>query len=195
MMTTGLSSAKLGHLLSRAVSLMPAHNCYVEVGTFTGYTLLAAAIRNPHKQCLGIDSFRPDFYAGKVESVKRRIELNLGHFSVLNARVINADFKDVVKFDHPIGVHLIDGEHTAQAVLGGLEWAEEHLADHALIFLDDISFGDVYEGVEAWLSSPVNRKSYREIFKMHIGYAEGEHHWNPVFWNGLSILEFHREAQ
>lgn len=191
MLTTGLSSPKFGKVISRAVALMPKESCYAEVGTFSGYTLLSAALRNPLKRCLGIDNYRPDFYAGKAEHVKSRLRTNLSHFGTTNATVIESDYKNVT-LDMPIGVHVIDGEHTGRAVLEGLAWAEDKLADEALVIFDDISIGDVYDGIENYLALTYHPQSFKEIFKLHVGYPKDAHHVNDVAWNGFSIMEFRR---
>ena len=193
MLTVGLSSPKFGKVISRAVAHMPKECCYAEVGTFSGYTLLSAAIYNPLKTCFGIDNYRPDFYIGHADSVKARLKANLYHFGQINATVIESDFKNVT-LPIPIGVHVIDGEHTGKAVLEGLAWVEDKLADNAIIIFDDISIGDVYEGVERYLALTDKAHCFKEIFKLHVTYPDGANHVNDVAWNGFSILQFRRNG-
>ena len=193
----GLSSPKLGKLLNYAGRCLPKGEIYLEIGTFTGYTLISASHHNTHTKFLGIDNFRligekttPEHQAW----VRDRLRLNREHFKYGNQEVIDSDFRNVqFSPDVKIGVFFIDGHHTREEVYENFKWAHPNMADEALIFVDDISIGGVGDGITGWTK---DHPEYMEFFRMHNFYPkEDGDHWSNSFWNGLSILRFKREKQ
>lgn len=194
-MCPGLSTPKLGKILNRAVSYLEKDEIYCEIGTYCGYTLISSAYHN-QEICLGIDNH---MLCGlktektEQEKVKNRLFFNLNLMGSRNIRFISSDYKEIA-LQEKVGVFYIDGEHTREEAYRNLKWGHEFLADKALIFVDDISSCGVGDGIKDWVKD--HEEEYNEVFRMNVFYdkdkAEGTQ-WNPVFWNGLSIIEFNRK--
>lgn len=193
----GLSSAKLGKILNYACRLLEGNEIYLEIGTFTGYTLVSASHANSIPKFIGIDNFS---IAGiKTDEQQRlwirdRLKINLEHFGHPNRKVIDGDFRDVaLEEGTQIGVFYIDGKHDYDEVIANFTWGEKYLADRALIAIDDITIAGVGEGVSDWVK---DHPEYQEFFRMNIHHnVNDRNHWHPTFWNGLSLVSFRRNKE
>lgn len=193
----GLSSPKLGKILNFAGRFLYPGEIYLEIGTFTGYTLIAASHHNSRCEFWGIDNMRllgEKTTQDKQDWVRNRLKTNLDHFKYGNHKFIEADYKNVtLPADKKIGVFLIDGHHTKEEVLENFTWAHGKLADEALIAIDDITQWGVGEGVDAWVQD--HQDEYKEFFRMNVYHPPHEiDHWSPAFWNGLSLVSFKKKA-
>lgn len=204
--TGGISSVKTGKLLNCAVPFLDKNEVYLEIGTFTGFSLACAALYNAQFPCIGIDNFsftgfeqcKIEANADKVDNkpqARARVKLAMRAVNQDNMAFIEKDFRevDLVK-DAKIGVFYIDGYHTKAEVLENFKWAEDKLADNALIFIDDISIGGVGDGVYEWVHA--HRPNYHEFFHMDsIGMPNASRSIEmPMFWNGLSIVWYVKDA-
>jgi len=182
-LTAGMSTAKTGKILNQASSMLDKGEIYVEIGTFTGFSLICAAYQIPDRNFIGIDNFSFNgltTHEDTKEIVRKRLATNIAYFPVGSKRIIEGDFRNVsLPPDQKIGVFYIDGYHTRQEVIDNFKWGHEKLASKALIFVDDISIGGVGEGVADWVRE---NKEYKEVFRMY-AYS-----FNNTFHNGLSIL-------
>lgn len=193
----GLSSPKLGKLLNFACRFMDTTETYVEIGTFTGYTLISASQNNTNRKFIGIDNMRllgEKTTEDNRKWARNRLAINLDHFKYGNHRVIDDDFRNVkLPEDVHIGVFFIDGHHTEQEVYENFEWVHPRLSDQALILIDDISVCGVDKGIQRWTKE---HPEYDEFFKMNVYHApDNIDHWSPAFWNGLSMVAFSREKK
>lgn len=193
----GLSSAKLGKILNYASRLMGEREIYLEIGTFTGYSLISASHQNSTAHFVGIDNFSIagiSTDAVQRQWVKDRLRVNLEHWSHPKRRVIDGDFRDVtLEEGTKIGVFYIDGKHTYDEVIENFKWGDKYLADEALIVIDDITIPGVGEGIRDWVKE---HPEYDEFFRMHTHHGVKDiDHWNPTFWNGLSMVSFKRKKE
>lgn len=191
----GLSSPKLGKILNFAGRHLENGEIYLEIGTFTGYTLISASHHNTNRQFWGIDNMRllgDKTSKEKQDWVRNRLKINLDHFKYGNHHFIEDDYRNVnLAPDKKIGVFLIDGHHTKDEVIENFSWAESRLADNALILIDDISAWGVGDGVDEWVKS--HSDEYKEFFRMNVYHPPDDvDHWSPAFWNGLSMVSFKR---
>lgn len=196
MLCPGLSTPKLGKILNNACRYLEGEEIYCEIGTFTGYTLIAASMANSRCKFVGIDNFRLLGENTTEEARKwarERLAINMGHFKFGNHRVIDSDYK-LVDLKEKIGVFYIDGHHTREEAFKNFEWGHEKLSDNAMVFIDDISVNGVGDGVEDWVKA--HPDEYREVFRCHSFYDDSDRdHYNSVFWNGLSIVSFKRNKK
>ena|SRR3990167_10962171 len=206
-MTGGISSVKTGKLLNCAVPFMEKNEVYLEIGTFTGFSLASAAMYNGQFPCIGVDNFSftgfdqcklDETAEGPVDNkpiARAKVKLATQIINQDNIAFIEKDYKQVgLTPGTKIGVFYIDGYHTKAEVLENFKWAEDKLADNALIFIDDISIGGVGEGVYEWVHA--HRPNYHEFFHMDsIGMPNVSRSIEmPMFWNGLSIVWYVKDA-
>lgn len=193
----GLSSPKLGKILNFAGRFLEPGEIYLEIGTFTGYTLISASHDNSRCEFWGIDNMRllgEKTSQEKQEWVRNRLKINLDHFKYGNHHFIEADYKDVILPEgKKIGVFFIDGHHTKEEVIENFKWGHDKLSDNALIVIDDISCWGVGDGVMDWVK---DHDEYKEFFRMNVYHPPQEiNHWSPAFWNGLSMVSFNRKEK
>lgn len=192
----GLSSPKLGKLLNFACRFMEKEESYVEIGSFTGYTLISASHHNSNKRFIGIDNMRllgDKSTPEQKEWVRNRLRINLEHFKSGNHFIIEDDYRNVkLPEQTKIGVFLIDGHHTREEAYDNFRWVKPYLSDSALIGIDDISISGVGEGVKNWVRD--HPEEYEEFFRMNVYHPpDNIDHWSPAFWNGLSLVSFRRK--
>ena len=198
MMCPGLSSAKLGKLLGKAVNYCQDGEVYCEIGTYAGYTLIAASYHNYAIPCIGIDNFQ-GLGAVTTDTEKKRVDArlkaNLGHFNFGNQQIIDSDYKKIEGFkEKKIGVFFIDGYHNQEEAYNGLKWGHDKLADDALVFIDDITCWGVADGINDWMAE--HKDEYFEFFRMNNYYPKEipiNNQCGHSFWHGLSILKFKRK--
>ncbi len=141
----GMASARLAKTINFAVKCMANDEYYVEIGTFSGFTLISAGYET-NKPCIGIDDLSvEDFFAAENIEVARKnvrliLEQNLKMHSGFNIKFIESDFRKVAFEEDKkkkLAVLFIDGKHTEQEVNETLAWAEPYLAEDCVIIFDD----------------------------------------------------------
>lgn len=132
----GFSSSRVEHLLNRLVQKMPAAECYLEVGTLEGRTLEAASHANDGKTLIGCDPC-----AKYPESYPESFGPNV-FFSIASWQALVKDGA----FPSLIGCSFYDGDHSAAETAAFMTCVEEHLADEAVLVLDDWDRETVREG-------------------------------------------------
>lgn len=172
----GFSSSRVEHLLNRLVQKMPATECYLEVGTLEGRTLDAAANANDGKILIGCDP------CGKYETFPE----NFGP----NVTFVLSSWQELLKiytFPSPIGCVFYDGDHSAAETASFMTCAEEHLADEAVLVLDDWDRETVREGAyrtgHCW-------RLLREMPEYTDGLTTAQHHFGYSF--GVAVWGFKR---
>jgi hypothetical protein len=120
---------------------------YVEVGTYHGSTLIAAAFGNPHLTAIGIDNFSEEFPRwdsnGKPQE---QLFANLKRFAP-HVTFIEANFRDVVPNDLPlIDCYFYDGAHDFASQVEGIVHFAPRFADECLLLVDDWNGEEVRQG-------------------------------------------------
>lgn len=155
-MTGGLTSYRTAKLINFAASLMADDECYLEIGVFTGFSLMAAHYYNS-RTCIGIDHFNsfgiePDVMRNQC---KKNIEY-LTRSQNQGVLVIDGDFKNVTKemVGRSIGVFYVDGGHSYEDTLAQVDWGTPFLSDEAVILFDDVCFPGVKQAVDDVMKRP-----------------------------------------
>jgi predicted O-methyltransferase YrrM len=158
MITGGLSSPKTAKIINFAAKCCDVGDAYVEIGTYSGYTLCAAGYQTM-TTCAGIDDlsmddlYHPDEKEAMKEKIRQRIQDNLSRLhNRQNMMFIERDFRTIEKLEFrpdakKIAVLYIDGFHDFEQTNKAFEWAEPQLADEAIVILDDLHIPTVYDSV------------------------------------------------
>lgn len=177
-------------VLHVAADLMPRDECYLEVGTFKGRSIVAAAAGKSDKHFVAMENFMEFGMAGR--QAREELFANLERYDV-------ADQVDLREGDcftlmaepgtvaAPVGVYFYDGEHTLLSHYLALAVVEPLLADEALVLVDDASW-------------PVVQRAHRLFMRHHPGWSVQErwdaaHADDPRWSNGLHALVFRRPTQ
>lgn len=187
----GLAGAGTAEVISKCVYQMTDDYAYLEVGIYQACNFVIVANSNKSVDCYGVDNFSQEFEENKLftesteEVVKSRIEKYCPE-----AKYFKSDFREFLSkpmpFDKQVGVYFFDGPHELQDQIDGVEMAIPHLADEAIIFVDD-------------LNSPNVQESYSILLDRHpkelipIGFLIDEYNSKETFSQGQVIFEYRRQ--
>ncbi len=193
----GMTTPSTMHLLNLAVQQLGPNECYLEVGTWRGATLIGALLNN-HGVGVAIDDDSMNDHDGDNELSSDVWDLNMFKHNMRDrVTYVSGVVPDI--FTHtnftalmldpvrvPVGVYLFDGDKsTERAAHEGLSGVLPFLADEALIFVDD--------------ANEINIR--RAVYKLNRAYPDNVYTlldiptpgncW-PCFWNGIMALAWKR---
>jgi hypothetical protein len=173
-----MSTFAIGTILNEGVSRLADQTCFVNVGVWHGFTLLAGMKDNPHQRCIGIDNF------SEFESPKAALMERFERYKSPQHAFYEMDYRAYFRQVHQgqIGLYLYDGEHSYANQLQGLRIVEPFLAEHGIILIDDTNRPDPRQATLDFISQSPHH--YRIVLDQQT--CIGDH---PTFWNGLMILE------
>lgn len=189
LLTAGTTGARIAKLINFASACMSPEECYLEVGVFTGFTLISANYLN-NRHCVGIDSFMPDqIFSIKPDDVRAKCKFNLMNYTY-NTLLIDGDFRSVKadQIKKPVAVHFVDGDHSYEAVKDGIAWVKPLLANEALIIFDDVGYPAVTKALLEVAGEPGFELVflYRPLYVGDAVYPVGD----KVLHQGLAILRY-----
>lgn len=174
------------HFLNLAVQHMAPDECYMEVGTWRGATLIGALIGN-EAYGVAIDDDSMDEHDGDERKSWDVWDENVKAFGVAERAIgvhcsVPAVFDEPSLFQRPVGVYLFDGDKaTDEAAYAGLSGALPFLAPEALIILDDAN--DIHVRRAAWQLCA----TYRQHAMLILDLPTPGNCW-PMFWNGIMAI-------
>lgn len=188
----GLSSPRVCQLLNQLVRHMDRDECYVEVGTWKGLTLLSAAWGNFGRTCIGCDKFR--FYGrftGLGLQARRALERNIRrhrgrtadiHFHHMSYQRMFAERR----ISSPIGVYFYDGDHSYGGTYEGITRAAPFLNERSVLVVDDWNDRTIRQATTDALQRACLTPLWHRCLP---GNHSGEQ-----FWNGLGIYHLEKGA-
>ncbi len=184
----GMSTPSNMHLLNLAVRCLAPGECYLEVGTWRGRTLIGALLGND-AYGVAIDDDSMDAHDEDERSSKDVWYENVKRFDMEGrARYVDGSIPVVWKWLDvpPVGVYLFDGDKaTEEAAFAGLIGVLPFLANEALIFVDDANVLEIRQAVHKFeLSHPTQLLKFMDI-------PTPGNCW-PAFWNGVMALAWKR---
>jgi len=190
---TGLASPRVAQLLNYACQCFEGQDLYVEIGSFTGFTLISAGYRN-NAPVIGIEDFSSKIlYTSEDAKKKAKNDLyqNIEKYGSDHCIVVEKDFRNVDFENKRIAVLFIDGEHDYKNVDDALIWVDPFLADNAIVVCDDIRISGVYKRVIEAVGSGVYRLLYfcnSSILKQDELYHKGKI-TDRFVGNGFAVLQ------
>jgi predicted O-methyltransferase YrrM len=198
----GMASPKKLRLLNQLVACLPADgtDCYLEVGTYQGKSLVGALQGNPGRVAVACDNFSL-FDDPVTPRNQKLLKENLArHGLIQQARLFDCDFRALLgrwreERLPPIGAYFFDGPHDEESQYQAIRLVEPLLAPQAIVVVDDWRLAaDSDSYAEAGTKRAVAESSQRWTFE-HIlpaRYNGDREQW----WNGLAVLSFEaREPQ
>jgi predicted O-methyltransferase YrrM len=149
--THGMSGIRTAKLLNFAAKCMAPGEFYLEVGTFSGYTLISAGYQL-NSLCIGVDNLsmnelvKPEEREHKKNCIRAILNKNLGELGTVNTRFVELNYRDLGLTDESKGklsILFIDGDHTRQEAKDTFEKFEPFFSDDAVIVFDDVQFGGI----------------------------------------------------
>ena len=173
-----LSTENILALLSCAASLLAPDESYVEVGSYTGASLIGAMRGNEGRSFVAIDRFE---WAGRQE-----FDANLERFGSIGATIIEGDAFEVLESERldgtRIGTLFWDADHTRAGQLRALRDVEPRLAPGALVICDNADRPDVGRAIDDWLLEQPRAQPLLEL----AGRTSGQPQWH----DGIRVLRW-----
>lgn len=185
----GMTTPSTMHLLNLAVQCLGPNECYLEVGTWRGATLIGALLGND-AYGVAIDDDSMDEHDGDEQLSRDVWDLNMFKFGMRDRSCyINGSVPGVWKGGMSaywggtgIGVYLFDGDKsTEQAAYEGLSGVIPFLADEALLFIDDAN------EINIRLAAHKLERAYPGQLVKILDIPTPGNCW-PCFWNGIMAL-------
>lgn len=170
-----MSTIAIGAIINECVREMPRDACYLNIGTWYGYSLFAGMVGNASRRCIGIDSFE-QFGHPKVECLRRFEELRSDRheFHVSDWRQYMA------KHASEVGVFFYDADHSEDCQYESLLSCHPFIVDGGIVIVDDANWTGPRRATERFL----RLHSEYEVLLDVATYCN----CHPTFWNGLMIL-------
>ncbi len=185
----GMSTPSNMHLLNLAVQCLAPGECYLEVGTWRGRTLIGALLGND-AYGVAIDDDSMNDHDEDRRSSQDVWRENVARFEMVEqTEYIDGSVPSVFEtltLPKAVGVYLFDGDkETEEAAFAGLIGVIPFLADEALIFVDDANVLEIRQAVHKFeLSHPTQLLKFMDI-------PTPGNCW-PAFWNGVMALAWKR---
>ena len=185
----GMTTPSTMHLLNLAAQHLGPNECYLEVGTWRGATLIGALLGND-AYGVAIDDDSMNDHDGDERSSRDVWYDNVFKFDIgVRAEYVNGSVPNVwneIGLRSNIGVYLFDGDKsTEEAAYAGLVGVIPFLADEALIFVDDAN-----EITIRMAAHQLERAHPNNIVKI-LDIPTPGNCW-PCFWNGIMALAWKR---
>lgn len=184
----GLSSLGKLALLRLAARHLGPGEAYLEVGSWKGLSIIAAMLGNADAPFFAIESF--DGYGVRGEEVREALRRNVEAWvGPGRLRLLEGDFVALLRrpgiLPHPVGVYFYDADHSPLGQYLALALAEPHLADEAIVIVDDTASPSVARATDRYV---LGRDSYELLADLPGSPTGGR------WWNGLRVYAFRRTA-
>ncbi len=165
-------------LVNLAASLLESRECYIELGTFKGASLVSAMLGNDGKEFVAVDSFA---LAGGSRAL---LEANLHSFGLEPPEILEGDVFELLHGGaldgRRIGVAYWDLLHEYEPILDGLALLEPHLAPGALVIVDDSDWAEVDRALADYLAAQPRARRLVTI--------GGGRRGQPWWWEGAVVI-------
>jgi hypothetical protein len=189
----GLSSNRVCNFLNQLVARMDEDECYLEVGTWQGRTLLSAAVNNPKQLCIGCDRFRPwGRFTGFGHAAKQRLMQNIERYRARSAEVrffhmTSRELFAERRIPKPVGVYFYDGDHSYSGTFHGVVAGSAFMAERAVLLVDDWNDPVIRRATE----DAIEQANLDCLWRVSL---PGEH--GPIgWWNGVGAFFVEKRAQ
>ena len=175
----GLAAENNLALLNLAVGLLEPGESYVEVGTWKGRSLIAAALGND-ADLVGIDDF--SFRDGSREELTG----NLARFGIEGVTVLEGDafrlLPEGALAGRRVGVYYYDAAHDYESHFQALRLVEPYLVEGALLIVDDTDWTQVARAMRDYSASQPRARLLIDL--------AGKDRGQPWCWEGVQVLRW-----
>jgi predicted O-methyltransferase YrrM len=189
----GMVSIKKQKLLNIAFACLDVNECYLEVGTYLGKSLISAMLGNPPRHVFACDNFSEFTKSNSHEGLKQ----NLKAYNLLEkVTFFDADFTTVLtkeRISPPVGVYFYDGAHDEASQYLAIKLVEPLLSNEALVIIDDWRFAPdsgSYAKVATERAVAESANEWQMLYELPARYNGDRAMW----WNGVAIYAFKRQA-
>lgn len=197
----GMTRENILMLLNLAASNLEDNEIYVEVGSYKGASIIGAALGNKDKTFFACDNFSE--YGGTFDLLVNNVSKMLGVDAIEygtvksyigNVHVYNLDFRRFLSVEktypfyiYKIGAYYYDAAHDYESQYDGLKYALPHLADNALIIIDDGNYQPTRMANEKFASE---HKEFKLLLDIHT-----PNNGHETWWNGIMLYKYCKDAK
>jgi hypothetical protein len=181
----GMATENKLKLLNCAVAALADDEVYVEVGCYKGASIVGAATGNLRARIFACDNFSQ--FDGAAEALRRTLD---AHTAAGQVTFCDMDFRDFMRLapwrPARIGAYFYDGGHSFADQYDGVALALPHLADDALVIVDDTNKRE---------ARSANNLVARAIpgFELILNLRTPRNH-SPTWWNGVQVFRYKRSS-
>jgi protein O-GlcNAc transferase len=179
----GMATENKLRLLNCAVASLDAGEVYVEVGCYKGASLVGAAASNPQARIFACDNFSQ--FDGAADALRRTLD---AHTAPGQVTFHDMDFRAFLAAapwtPARIGAYFYDGGHSFADQYDGVALAIPHLADDAVVIIDDTN-------KRAARSANNLVASAIPGFRLVLDLRTPRNH-SPTWWNGVQVFRYQR---
>jgi predicted O-methyltransferase YrrM len=183
----GMTSLKKQFLLKIAFATLEPHECYLEIGTYQGKSLISAVRDNPSLPVYACDNFSEFSETNSLE----RLRLNLQKHGLLDKiRVFDSDFRNIMSpkhILHPIGLYFYDGAHDFESQYQAIKLVEPLLSNEAMVIVDDWRFAPDSQSYakEGTLQAVAeSNRAWTLLYDLPARFNGDQAMW----WNGVAVF-------
>ncbi len=181
----GMTSPKVQRLIHLGVCCLPHDECYFEVGTLRGKTLISAALFNEDKHIVACDNFSE--FQKDADEAFFALKQNINQYCPPHQKIafFPFDFRQVFRvgdINWPIGFYFYDGAHDYTSQFDAIVEAEARLASEALVVVDDWLEDDAKQGTMSAIKS--SQRRWELVYELPSRFNGDIEMW----WNGIGIL-------
>jgi len=173
-----MSTFAIGAIINKCVSEMRSDCCFVNVGVWHGFTLLAGIVGNSGKRCIGVDDFS-EFGGPREQFLKEFNKYKSGAHSFYEM-----NYQSYFSRQHEgrIGLYFYDGEHNYGNQLEGLRTAEPFFSERCCVLVDDTNWKEPRQATLDFIAA--SRYKYRILLDQRTSANR-----HPTLWNGLLAFQ------
>jgi len=179
----GMATENKLRLLNCAVASLDPGEVYVEVGCYKGASLVGAAASNPQARIFACDNFSQ--FDGAADALRRTLD---AHTAPGQVTFHDLDFRAFLAAapwtPARIGAYFYDGGHSFADQYDGVALAIPHLADDAVVIIDDTN-------KRAARSANNLVASALPGFQLILDLRTPRNH-SPTWWNGVQVFRYQR---
>ena len=181
----GMASENKLMLLKLAVSHLASDEVYVEVGCWRGLSLAGAAFANPRCQLYACDNFSQ--FDGLLEDLMRTLKRYTAPGQVKFYEMAFRQFLRLAPWRPAcVGAYFYDGGHTFEEQFHALQYMLPHLANDAIVIVDDTNAGQVRSA---------NRLFANSVPSLHLlTDVRTYRNRSSTWWNGIQIYCYHSSS-
>lgn len=175
-------------VLNAAARVLPADECYLEVGSFKGRSICAAVQQVPDRRFYVIENYLE--FGMQGQQARDDLTRNLAtHAADADVHLVEGNCFSLLRrpgvIDRPVGVYFYDGEHTGLSHYLALGIIEPWLADEAVVLVDDATYPMVTDAHDAYIARHPQWRVERRW--------DARSNNDPLWANGLHALSFRRD--
>jgi hypothetical protein len=170
----------VGAIIHRAVARLEVDEAFVALGVGDGFPFLAAVSAHPDRRCIGLDD-RPqeNRHVKQWQALRRGFETLRSEKHILSALAIDANNPHLGAV--PIGVCFI-GSSTRHDAITRLRLCEPHLAENALVLVENCNRADVRHAALGFINA--SRNQFRVLLDRRT-----MRHGGLTFGNGILLFQ------